>query len=285
MVAAAMSSNIRGAPVLLAMHSKHDSISPVLNLTTDEFQSLGEGLPAAQRASFSGAACAPVMLTCHKVESLHPGRVRILFQARPSQICPVVGGCMHHACWHFTVSKSTGPFELSAPHLTEHSQVALSLFALMFGSQICFPGPLFCLASSMSLLHCQVCWPLQVLCRAAPIEYEWQLGALPWWQRWPARYGAGVRRLPALKPAEAAARGLQRLLRFNNLATAAAPPEELPSTRPIDEPPRAAGVQQPLSALLGLHAGSSSRGSLPHATLMGLLWLLRSVALTIISQK
>lgn len=56
--------------------------------------------------------------------------------------------------------------------------------------------------------------------RAVPIEFEWQLYALPWWQRWPAHY-VGVMRLPALKPAEAAARALQRLLRLQKLNAAA----------------------------------------------------------------
>ena len=74
----------RITPVKDAMDSRHHSVSPVLNLTSAEIRYLGEALPTALHASFSGAACAPVIMTCHEVESLHPERVSILFQVRAS---------------------------------------------------------------------------------------------------------------------------------------------------------------------------------------------------------
>lgn len=74
------------------------------------------------------------------------------------------------------------------------------------------------------------------------IEHEWQLYALPWWQRWPAWYGAGKMRLPALKPAESAARGLQRLMRLNKLNAAAV----LPAVNPGGPPSSTPGALQPL---------------------------------------
>lgn len=100
---------------------------------------------------------------------------------------------------------------------------------------------------------------LQVFSRAEPIEYEWQLNALPWWQTWPAQYGAGVMRLPALKPAENAARGLQRLLRLNNYnnIAAAEPSIDPANSGPTGEPSSAPGVQPQLRFAYFFYAGGA----------------------------
>lgn len=72
----------KDAPVWTAIRVKHHSVRPALDLTQDEVRELEQTLQIAQKASFSGAACAPVAIECRQVERLHPGHVSMLCQVR-----------------------------------------------------------------------------------------------------------------------------------------------------------------------------------------------------------